>query len=170
MIYPLIIITISFLLDGLISSYINIFSSNISIFSTIYTVLALSMVTKYIKDEKKYYLVYLLTGLLFDMAYTNTFILNMTIFFLLGLITKHLLYILTDNLINNILISYINIVVYYITTQLILVISNYTTFNSYLLLKIIYSSIIMSIIYTIILYISNSLFKQNNFKHYHKKL
>ncbi len=157
MIYPLTIIIISFIIDGITSLYININYTYVSIFSTIYTLIAIVMVSKYIKNDKKYYLTYILTGLAFDFSYTNTFILNMTVFFILSLIIKKLSYIFTDNFINNIIISYITIILYYILTNIILVVVGYITFNIYLLIKILYSSIIMSIIYTIIIYILNSI-------------
>lgn len=156
MIYPIIILISSFLIDGIASHYVDVSYSNISIFTTIYTVIALCLTHRYFQNKRKYYLLCIIFGLLFDIVYTGTFILNMTVFLILGLIINKLYNVLTTNIINNIIISVIIISIYYILTNVILLISGYLKFNIILLIKIIVSSLLMTIIYSLILSIINN--------------
>ena len=64
---------------------------------------------------------------------------------------------LTYNFINNIFISYIGIFIYYVFTNFILVLVGYLNFNIKLIFDILWHSIIMSIIYSLVLYFINSI-------------
>ena len=85
MITYLIILLISFFLDGIMSNYFTSINLHISLFNTIYTVIALSCIANYFSNKKKYIILIGLTGLCFDIVYTNTFLLNVFIFIILGL-------------------------------------------------------------------------------------
>lgn len=167
MIYPIIILIISFILDGIMSRYINLSFSSISMFTTIYSLICLISICCLYSDDKKYYLSALVLGLFFDMVYTGSFILNAVSFSIISIITRKLYNILTYNIINNTIISCLGIIFHYVFTNIILTMVGYLNFNVKLLLDILYHSLIMSIIYSLILYLINSIVikhKSNNIK------
>lgn len=162
MITYLIILLISFFLDGIMSNYFTSITLHISLFNTIYTVIALSCIANYFSNKKKYIILIGLTGLCFDIVYTNTFLLNVFIFIIIGLNVILLNSKLPNNILYNALISFINVCLYYILTYLILIMTNYININISILLHILICSIIMSIIYSIILtFILNRLSLKN---------
>ena len=67
---------ISFILDGLLSNYIE----QDSLFITIYSLIALVISYNYFDNDKKYLKVLITLAILFDIVYTNTFIINILIF------------------------------------------------------------------------------------------
>ncbi len=153
MIILLIHLIFSFVLDALSSLYLNFSLETVSIFKTIYTVVSLVILYNYFNDKTKYIIILILSGILFDIVYTNTFILNIVIFLVIYMIIKYLDYLMPNNIFTINLKSIISIIVYYILTYLIMLISNYDIYPINLLLKIITHSLIMTIIYTTISYL-----------------
>ena len=135
----LVSVIISFLLDGLLSNYFNFSLINPSLFKTIYTIIALVVILPYFNNDKKYLYILFGTAILFDIVYTNTFILNIVLFFLIYILNKFL--------------DILSVTLYYILTFIILNIVKYNEYSFSLLLNIITHSIIMTIIYTTILYL-----------------
>jgi len=151
MTFPLIIIIISFIIDGISSHFINSSFTYISIFSTIYTIISFVIIHQFFSNTKKFLILLSIFGLLFDIVYTNTLLLNTTIFPLIGLIIIFLCNKLTNNIINNGIISIISIFSYYIISDLILIIINYQKFNIQLLFNVLINSILMTIIFSCLL-------------------
>lgn len=149
---PLIFLIISFLLDGLCSNVFFLDSVNTSLFSTIYILIAFVILCPYFYEKRKFFLWIMIFGLLFDIIYTNTFILHMVLFLLLGIFIQFLHSFLANSLFNNILISLGTIFLYYTLTFFFLFISNYNGGMMLSFGKILYSSIFMTIIYSAFLY------------------
>lgn len=145
-------IILSFLLDGLISNYLNFTISSISYFTTIYTIISFAVSYNYFSNKKKYLLVLLIMGLLFDIVYTNTFPLNVIVFILIGMLVGYLDESLPSNILTINIKSYLSIILYHILSYLILLISHYNSYDLYLLKEILLRSIIMTIIYTTLSY------------------
>ena len=166
MILIIIYTIISFLLDALASNLINTTLNNPSIFNTIYSVICLVIIYNYFDNDNKYLKVLLILGILFDIVYTGTILLNIIIFLIIYIIIR----IINDYIPNNLLTinikSLIAIVIYHIMSYLILDITHYDNFTSKLLI-ILPRSIIMTIIYTSISYI---IIKRIYFKKYLKKI
>ena len=83
MIISIIYLVLSLILDGFMS---NIFSSTlneISLFTTIYCVISFVIIYPYFDNNKKYYILLGIFGILFDILYTGTFIFNMVIFLII---------------------------------------------------------------------------------------
>ena len=78
MIILLIYIILSFILDAFTSLYLNFSIETVSIFKTIYSIISLVIIYNYFKNDKKYLITLIVIGILFDIVYTNTFILNIT--------------------------------------------------------------------------------------------
>lgn len=165
MIYPLLICLISFFIDGISSYYVDLSFAYISPFTTIYSIIAVVIIYQFFNNNNKYYLSCLIIGLMFDIVYTNTFILNMITFLIIGFIISKIFNVLANNTVNNIIVSCISIFIYYLFTNIILVLTGYINFNIELILKILSCSIIMTIIYSLILSITiNYISKNTNIK------
>jgi len=146
-------LVISFLFDGLISNYIGFQLNDVSYWKTIYTIVALVVVYDWFRNKNKYLWVLIIVSIIFDIRYTNTFILNTVVF-----MTIYLLNITLDNhLPNNIITinikAYLSIILYNLMTYIILILANYNHYELYLLLKIIIRSLPMTLLYTSISYI-----------------
>lgn len=135
------------------SNYVSINLVDPSIFRTIYSIIAIVVIYDYFKDDRKYLYIILILGILFDIVYTNTFILNIIIFLIIYLILEKLDYLIPTNLLTINLKALISIFIYHIMTYLILLMVHYNNYNLSLLWMIIIRSIIMTIIYTSISYI-----------------
>ena len=85
MIITVIYLILSFVLDNLMSYIIPSSLGDVGYFNTIYIIISFVIICPYFSNEKKYYLLILIFGLLFDILYTGTFIFNMIIFVLLGI-------------------------------------------------------------------------------------
>lgn len=133
-----IVLLFSFYLDGILS-YINI--------ASLTTLLSLIIIYPYlINHKKKYFIICFIVGLLYDIAYTNTFLLNASIFLLLG-------YLISTNIVNNTIITSITIItIYRILTFLLLVFINYLEFNINILFNSIIYSLPFNIIYFFLIY------------------
>ena len=74
---------ISFLFQGLISNIHNYTIIHLSIFSAIYLLLALVVLQPYFENDKKFIIMLLVFAILFDITYTNTFVLSTCIFIII---------------------------------------------------------------------------------------
>lgn len=153
MLFLIIYVLFSFLLEGFMS---NIFASSltdVSYFTTIYTVISFVVIYPYFYNKKKYYILLIIFGILFDALYTSTFIVNVFIFLGIGFVIYLLNNILSDNIFMINIISIIAIITYHLLSFIILSIAGYANYSFLLLGRIIVHSIIMTIIYTSLSYL-----------------
>lgn len=146
-------VMISFLLDGLISNLVPFNLVDPGYFKTIYSIISLVIIYNYFDNHKKYLSILIVLGIFFDIVYTNTFILNIVVFFIIYLILSYLDYIIPTNIITINIKSIACISSYHILTYIILLLSNYNNYSIKLLGIILIRSIIMTIIYTTISYL-----------------
>lgn len=158
---------ISFLLDGLLSNYMSINIINPSYFRTIYSVISLVIIFNYFDNDTKYLKILLIIGILFDIVYTNTFLLNIIIFLIIYIIIKKINIFIPNNIFTINLKSFLSITIYHTLSYIILLLANYQNYPFKYLLLILSRSIIMTIIYTTISYF---LLKKIYFKIYDKKI
>ena len=152
MIVSIIYLVLSFILDGFMS---NIFSStltDISYFTTIYIIISLVIIYPYFGNERKYYFLAIVFGLLFDILYTGTFVFNLVLFMVIGIVIKLLNNIFPFNVFTINVISVIAISSYHILSFIILSLVSSVSYDFVLLINIIVHSILMTIIYTSISY------------------
>lgn len=117
------VVIISFILDGLVSLCCYHF---IPLFS----VVSLILIYPYFKrDSPRFYLMALGMGLMYDVIYTNTFILNMLVFLLIAYLVKAINNVLSNNPYMVTLMSLIIVTIYQFVTFMVLVITGYHTFN-----------------------------------------
>lgn len=129
----------SFLLDGILSNYIN---------NLLLTITAITIIS----STKNYYKTSFLYGLLYDITYTNTLFINGILFMIIVFITKKINYYFTNNIISNTITILINIIFYRISIYIILVLSKTLSFNIVTLFESIYLSI-FNLIYGYFIYI-----------------
>lgn len=158
------IILISFLLESIISNFINM-SSNI--FIPLFTLSSIVIVFPYYNKEKEYFKMCLLFGFLYDIVFTNTLFINSVLFLMIGFVTKMLNYYLSNNVFNNTIILIINVILYRLFMYLILILGNVFNFDFMFLFKSIYSSFFINIIYSLIIYfiIKKFVVKKNFYYH-----
>lgn len=147
----LFVIIISFILESIISSLIPI---NTNFFNPCFVVVALIIIYPYFnKYNNRYLITCLITGLIYDFIFTSTLFFFSIIFLILGLIIKFIFSKVSNNIISVNITSFIIIVLYRLIVYFTLLATNYFSFDFNYLLKGIYSSIIMNIIYTSMLYL-----------------
>lgn len=153
MILTVIILIISFLFEGFISNYLNISFLDNNYFSTLYTLITFIILYTYFNNQKKYLILLIIFAILFDIVYTNTFILNIVLFLLIHYFNRFLdLYLPTNILTINIKTT-LSVFVYNFITFLIIIFTNYNNYLFSTLLNITIKSMPLTIIYTTISYI-----------------
>lgn len=148
----IITVVVSFLLDALVSNNISYTLTNPSIFKTIFTIVSLVSIYPYFNNDKKYLIILISVGILFDIVYTGTFLFVTLIFVIIYLVNKFLDFFLPFNLLNINVLSLISIYIYHILSFVILNLVDYNSYNINLLFNIIIHSTIGTIIYTTIIY------------------
>ena len=82
---------ISFLLDGVLSNYLDYMLGDITLFNPLLTLVALLVIYPFFKkDENKYLIIAFIVGFLYDLFYTNLLFTNAILFLLLAIIYKYL--------------------------------------------------------------------------------
>lgn len=145
-----IVLIISFILDSLISNFIPLNS----IFMPLFTLMSLIIIYPYFNNHKtKYLLVCFVTGLFYDLIYTNTIVIHAFLFLVIGFIIIRLNLILSNNYLNVAIMAIIIIIIYRIIAYGLLLITANIDFNFMTLLKSIYSSLILNLIYVVLTFI-----------------
>lgn len=142
------IVILSFYLEGILSKLISI-----KFLVPEFTIISLIIIYPFLhNDYKLYYKICFITGLLYDIAYTDTLFLNAFCFLILGYIIKKINIVLTNNIFNISLISIIIITINRLLIYLVLIFINYINPNFNILLFSIVNSLLINIIYAIILF------------------
>lgn len=150
----IITVIISFVLDSFVSQYIFSSITNFNIFIPMFSLISLIIVFPYFNSNNKDYLITcLITGLIYDITYTNTLGLNMALFLLSGYIIIFLDNGLSNNLFSLLIKMLIIIFIYDSLTYLILILLNYIDYNVIDLFIKILKSLTLNSIYLIFTYL-----------------
>lgn len=102
---PIIIMTISLLLDGLLTNYLPFLVNDLSFFTPLFTLISIFIIYPlYRKKEKKYFISIFILGILYDLLYTNLLFFNAVLFVFIGFIIRLI--------IKNFELSYMKIILY----------------------------------------------------------
>ncbi len=153
MIVALITTFLSFLLQGIISNYQGYTPNNLSWFLTIYPLINLLILVPHFDNKKKIIILIIIFGILTDIIYTHTIILNACLFALIYYFSKTFHFLLPYNLLTMNISNILSIMIYHILSFLLLAISRYDSYSLLLLGKVLSHSLLMTIIYTSILYL-----------------
>ena len=153
MLVSIILLLLSTFIQGTTSNYLGYTYNNLSIFSTIYVLIALLILNPYFENKKKYFTLLIIFSLIIDIAYTNTLFLNTFIFLICYYISKMFHFFFPYNWITISISNLLCITTYHTITFLLLMILKYDSYSIANLTKILSHSILMTIVYSIIVYV-----------------
>lgn len=143
MILSIIILSISLILDGLLSNYLPFTIGNLSFFTPLLTMTSILFIYPLLnKNKKNYFILIVIFGIIYDLSYTNLLFYNSILFLLVAFFTIKIYELLPVNFLS-------------ITIYLILLIIIYETLN---------------ILFIIIFQVRNVVFKDYYYKVSHSIL
>lgn len=149
---------VSFLCDGLLSKYLHA-----TVFLPLLTITSLVIIFPYFNKNHHRFLKYIaIMGILYDICYANTLLYNFFIFLIIGYLIMVIDYIFSNSLYITIVANIVCIIFYRVINMLFLIIFHGLSFSFPELLKSIYSSLLLNIIFCILGYI---LTKKYSVKH-----
>ena len=151
-----IILLMSCLLDCLFLSLIKINS----IFFPLFLLMALIIIYPFFKKKQfnHFLVICSILGMVYDIVFTNTFLLNVGIFLIGGLTIKLVFKTFPYNLLSCLIIGFLTITFYRTINYIVLVLANYVDFSFITLLRGISSSLLANIGYIIIFYLLSLFF------------
>ena len=163
MFFNIIIAVISILLENLF----NIYLSSFRIMTPLFTLLSLIFIFPYFKNSKKEFLIFsFFLGLIYDLLFTNFYILNSILFLI---ISFFIFYILKTHNYNYFIIIYNSLFVIFFYNVLLFLIFNFFNYINYTIFDLSYilrNFLIGNLSYVTILYF---ILKRNYFKHIIKR-
>ena len=153
MIFSIILLTVSFLLQGVLSNFIGYTYQDVSIFSTIYVLVVLLLLYPHFENKRKYLLLLVIFGWLMDVVYSNTLLLNISLFYLVYKFSNLFYSFFPYNLITINVGNVLCIFIYHILSFILLSLLRYDSYSVVMLFRILGCNIIMTSLYTTIIYI-----------------
>lgn len=150
----LIILIISVYLDGLLSLFLPYIPGQLSIFTPMLTIVSLLIIYPlYRKKEKKYFITLFITGIIYDLLYTNLLFYNALVFVLFGFIIKFIYENLDVSSIKLIFYEILIIVAYELLISLFILIFNLVPISINEIVYKITHSLLLNLIYSELLYL-----------------
>lgn len=144
------VLLISFILEGIVSNLVP----TSSLFIPLFSIVSLLVTYPLFNENKIKYLIYSGTlGLLYDLVYTNTPFINTFTFVITALIITFICKFITLNKLNLVLIILFILLFNQTINYLLLCLFRYRIFNNATLLEGLYSSLILNVVYSYILYV-----------------
>ncbi len=145
---------ISLILDGIFSCFLFFMKDDLSLFTTLFTVVSVYMIYPlYMKKRKAYYIHIFILGILYDLFYTNLLFLDGLLFLGIGYLSEILYKNMDRNFFKNIYLIIIIITIYESMIGLILFTFQLVPIHIYQIFYKISHSIISNIIYGEVLYL-----------------
>lgn len=153
MVFSIILLTISFLLQGVLSNFLAYISGGISILSTFYVLITLLILSPYFEGNRKKFIVLLIIfGGLIDLVYCNTFLLNIGIFYVVYKFSAVFHFFLPYNLVTINVSNLLGVFIYHILSFILLSLFRFGNYSIMMLVRMLGCSVIMTIVYTTISY------------------
>mgnify|MGYP005813754901 CR=1 FL=1 len=143
-----IIIIISFLLEGIVSNFVPING----FLAPLFTLVALIIIYPLFDEVSEYYKYAFVTGLAYDLFYTDTILFHAIIFCFMAFIITRLNLVLSDNYLNILVIMGICILIYRVVTYSLLVLVSTMAFDFMALIISVLKSLIINLIYSALLF------------------
>lgn len=150
-----VLLIFSFFLQGILSLYLP-FHHALHFFSCNLFIVTLVLIYPILNKKKRvtlYYGICILYGLLFDLVYTNTLIIDSLLFLLVGFLIKSMYLKLKDNVGSLFIVIFISNLVYDISFYFLLLLFKNIQFYSLDIFYRIANSIIFNFLYGIILFV-----------------
>ena len=149
---PLIILILSIILDGILTNFLPYIE--LSLFTPLLTLVSIFLIYPfYKKTELRYFVTLIILGILYDLFYTNLLFFNAILFLIIGFITKIIYKNLDINFIKLIIYIIGIIIIYELTTGLIIFIFNLVPITITKILYKITHSILLNVIYAELIYL-----------------
>ena len=153
MMIPILIIIISLILDGIFTNFLPYLPNDLSLFTPLLTLVTIFVVYPfYRKKEKQYYITIFMTGILYDLFYTNLLFFHAIIFLLIAWISKYIYKNFEVTFFSIIIYTIILITIYESTTATILFLFQVVPLTFSKVLYKITHSILLNIFYVEIIY------------------
>ncbi len=154
MIFQIIIVIISFLLDGILSNFLPFMMNDLSFFTPFFTLISIIIIYPFFdKEERKYYILVGIVGFLYDLFYTNLLFANTIFFLLIAFIISYIYKKIQVNLLTNLFLIILTLLLYHLIFTLSLFIFNVVPVSIDSFLYLISHSLLLNIIYGEILYL-----------------
>lgn len=151
---PIIIVICSIFLDGILTNFLPYSPSTLSLFTPLLTIVSFILIYPfYRKKVKKYYIISITIGLIYDLLYTNLLFINAILFLIIAYITKIIYKNIEVNYLNIILFVIVIISLYEVLNALIIVVFNLVPITIESLIYKITHSLLLNILTTEIIYI-----------------
>ncbi len=151
-----VVLIFSFFLESIISNFIPL---DTNLFVPLFTLISLIIIYPYFNGEKTNYLkVCAGIGFLYDVVFTDTLMMNLVLFVLLGLFICFLNQLFSNNVFSVILISVVIIFLYRVMEYGILCLSGLFAFHMERLWESIFSSLLLNLFYVSIVYLITDFF------------
>ena len=153
MLISIIIILISFIIDGVLTNFLPYGVGNLSLFTPLTTIVALIICyTFFYRKERSYYIMAFIVGIIYDIFYTNLLFLDGFIFLIISFFITKIYKISGFNFIWILIDILLSIIIYECSLALIIMIFNLVPMSFNRLLYKIRHSIILNLIYGELLY------------------
>lgn len=153
MLVSIIILIVSLLLDGILSNYLPFLVNDLSLFTPLLTLVSIFIIYPFFKKKEiPYFIIVFLTGMIYDLFYTNQLFFNAVLFLSISLITIYIYKNLEVNSTKLIIYLIIIVAAYESLTGIILFIYNVVPVTIPKVLYKITHSLILNIIYGELLY------------------
>lgn len=153
MLASIIIMFISLILDGILTNFLPYLVSDLSIFTPMLTVIGIFIVYPYFyKNNKKYFIFSFICGVIYDLFYTNLYVVDGIIFLLIAFVTVKINKNIQVNVFSILYQAILAIILYEVSLALIFVIFNVVPITFLGVLYKISHSILLNVIYAFILY------------------
>lgn len=144
----IIVLIVSFLLEGVISNFVSLNG----FMTPLFTLVALIIIYPLFDEMSEYYKYAFVTGLVYDLFYTDTIIFHAIIFCFMAFIITRMNLVLSDNYINLLIIMAVCILIYRTFTYSLLVLVSSMSFSLVALILSVLKSLIINLIYSAILF------------------
>ena len=150
---PIVIVLISLLLDGFLTNILPYTVENLSLLTPSLTLISLLLVYPfYRKKEMKYTILILITGVIYDLLYTNLLFFNAILFYIVIKVMQYIYKKYEINYFTIIINTIIAITTYELLQVIIISIYNLYPITLYSLIYKIKSSLLLNIIYAELIY------------------
>ncbi len=148
----IVILLISLLLDGVLNNNLPFIS--LSLFTPLLTLISIIVIYPlYKKEDKKYLITIFITGIIYDLLYTNLLFYNGILFLIIGLLNIYINKKFQVNYLTIIIILLLDIVIYILLNSLLLFICNIVPITITKIIYVFTHSIILNMIYGYLLFI-----------------
>ncbi len=148
----IIILIISILLDGILNNSLPYI--NLSLFTPLLTLISVIIIYPlYKKEDKKYLITIFITGIVYDLLYTNMLFYNGIIFLVLGLLNIFINKKVQVNYLTIIFILLLNITLYVLLNSLLLFSCNIIEMSIEKIIYILTHSIVLNLVYGYLLFV-----------------